>query len=86
MRSGCALMISVPVAALSNSGVPGEAVAYCLKYRIGLSVIVTSEGVGRAVAEIRREGLPGEILIDLPAHAGGLQHFGKGLPQTKYDR
>jgi hypothetical protein len=32
------LMIPVPVAALSNSGVPGAAVAYCLKYSIELSV------------------------------------------------
>ena len=36
---------------------------------------VPCEGIARPVPEIRREGCTREVLIDLPAHAGPLQHF-----------
>jgi hypothetical protein len=41
---------------------------------------VAGEAIARPVPEIRREGSPGEVLVDLPAHAGSLQHFGERLP------
>src|SRR5215813_984180 len=36
---------------------------------------VAGEGIAGTVAEIRPEGLPGEVLIDLPGYAGLLEHF-----------
>ncbi len=36
---------------------------------------VAREGIGGAVSQVGGEGRAGEVLIDLPAHAGGLQHF-----------
>src|SRR6266702_2972235 len=41
----------------------------------GVVAEVAREGVGGAVSKIGREGCPGEVLVDLPGHASGLQHF-----------
>ena len=45
-----------------------------VKYRIVAEV--AGEGIACSVPEIRREGRPRQILVELPAHAGRLQHFG----------
>src|SRR5262249_16481338 len=38
---------------------------------------VTRERIACPVPEIRREGFPGKVLINLPAHSGRLQYFRK---------
>src|SRR5207248_2652501 len=45
-----------------------------VKYRIVAEV--AGEGIACSVPEIRREGRPRQILVELPAQAGRLQHFG----------
>src|SRR5215472_1428049 len=40
---------------------------------------VADESIDPWVPKIRREGRSGEVLVELPAHAGRLQHFGERL-------
>ena len=56
----------------------GRRVLIEVKHRI--VGVVAGEGIAGPVSEIRREGCTGEVLVNLPAHAGRLQHFGEGLP------